>query len=93
MKSDPCHELHLLIQADIDGELPPADAARVAMHVANCPACARLQSDLITLGQRLRADAPRGAASAATRAAVAKRLQSMPGRPSASLARNSSVPR
>lgn len=84
MPSDPCTEFHLLIQADIDGELPPADAVRVAMHVAACPACAKLQSDLIALGQRLRADAPRTVASAATQAAVAKRLQAMLGRPGAS---------
>jgi anti-sigma factor RsiW len=83
MPSDPCAEFHLLIQADIDGELPPADAARVALHVAGCTECAQLQSDLIALGRRLRADAPRRAAGAATRASVAKRLRSLPARPAA----------
>ena len=80
MPSDPCQEFHLLIQADIDGELPPADAAHVAMHVANCPKCARLQANLIALGQKLRADVPRTVASDATRAAMSKRLQALPAR-------------
>jgi anti-sigma factor RsiW len=80
MPTERCAEFHLLIQADIDGELPPADAARVAVHVAGCAGCAQVQTDLINLSRRLRAEIPRSAASAQTRAAVARRLQAMPGR-------------
>ena len=79
MQADPCQEFHLLIQADIDGELTANEAAGVAVHVAGCPACAKLQADLLALRLRLRGDLPRSAAGAATRAAVAKRLAAMPG--------------
>ncbi len=58
--TDPsCTEMHLLIQADADGELEPAEAARVAQHIERCPDCARLQASLLALSGRLRDEAPR----------------------------------
>lgn len=70
MLAEPCAEWALLIQADIDGELPAADAAKVTLHVAGCAECARVQADLLNLRTQLRSHAPRYTASAALRAAV-----------------------
>jgi len=63
---DPCYEeWGLLIQADLDGELDIATAARLARHLETCPACAALQRDLLALSARIRADVPRETAPAA----------------------------
>lgn len=53
MSAEPCGALHLLIQADVDGELEPAEAAKVAAHVERCPACAEVQAQLVALSARL----------------------------------------
>ena len=37
MKEDDCQEMRLLVQADHDGELSPAEAARVAAHLEPAP--------------------------------------------------------
>jgi anti-sigma factor RsiW len=55
MSDEDCGEMRLLIQADVDGELSPAEAARAAAHVERCPACAAVQQDLIALSSKLRA--------------------------------------
>jgi anti-sigma factor RsiW len=55
MSPDPCGAMHLLIQADADGELEPAEAARVAAHLEVCPDCARVQAQLLDLSGRVRA--------------------------------------
>ncbi|MBV9748842.1 MAG: anti-sigma factor [Acetobacteraceae bacterium] len=65
-----CDEMRLLLQADVDGELAPAEAARVAAHVARCAACAEAQARLLALSQRLRDEVPYHSASDALRAAV-----------------------
>jgi anti-sigma factor RsiW len=49
-----CAEMSLLIQADVDGELTPADTAGVEAHVGHCPNCAALQTELIVLSGRIR---------------------------------------
>lgn len=36
---DGCAGMRLLVQADADGELGPAEAARVGAHLEGCPAC------------------------------------------------------
>ncbi|ONG44674.1 hypothetical protein BKE38_27560 [Pseudoroseomonas deserti] len=74
MTGDPCQEMQLLIQADIDGELQAAEAARVAAHLESCPACAGLQGRLIALSGSLRAGIPRHQAPAHLRAAVRRQL-------------------
>ncbi len=84
MTHDPCGEMHLLIQADADGELQPAEAARVAEHIDRCPDCARLQADLMALSRQVREHAPRHHVPDHLRAAVRSRL---PGRRSPWLAR------
>ncbi|WP_200845274.1 anti-sigma factor [Roseomonas sp. 18066] len=74
MTTDPCQEMHLLIQADIDGELQAAEAARVAAHLDGCPACAGLQRRLIALSGSLRDGIPRHRAPAHLREAVRRRI-------------------
>ena len=69
-----CTEMQLLIQADVDGELTPAEAARVTTHLATCSACAELQLQLLALTSRFRREAPYEPASDALRAAVLDRL-------------------
>ncbi|HTH98111.1 MAG TPA: zf-HC2 domain-containing protein [Stellaceae bacterium] len=59
MKSSACDEMHLLIQADIDGELRPAEAAGVAAHVEQCADCRKVQDELLALSQRIRMEATR----------------------------------
>ena len=49
-----CTEFGLLVQADLDGELTPAEAARVSSHVANCATCARVESELLAMSASLR---------------------------------------
>ena len=56
MTVESCEDLHLLIQADHDGELDAADAARVAAHLQTCPACAAQAAALRRLSTRLRAE-------------------------------------
>jgi len=74
MITDHCTEMQLLIQADVDGELMPAEAARVAVHLAACSTCAELQVQLLALAGRFRREAPYQPASDALRAAVLRRL-------------------
>ena len=74
MTDEACTEMNLLIQADVDGELAPAEAARVAAHVQGCPSCAEAQAQLLTLSGRLRGEVPYHAAPSALRAAVQARI-------------------
>jgi anti-sigma factor RsiW len=74
MTDQSCEDMHLLIQADVDGELEPAEAARVSRHVDVCPACARLQIRLVALSNRVRDDATRFQAPAHLQEAVRKQL-------------------
>lgn len=73
MSGESCGEMRLLIQADVDGELSPADAARVAVHVEHCPACAAAQRDLMALSAKLRA-LPREKAPERLKAAILARV-------------------
>lgn len=74
MTDQSCTEMHLLIQADVDGELDPAESARVAQHVERCPRCAQLQLDLSSLSSRVRDEATRYNAPPQLRAAVLNQL-------------------
>jgi anti-sigma factor RsiW len=49
-----CVEMRLLVQADVDQELPAASAAGVEAHLERCPECAALQARLISLSRRIR---------------------------------------
>lgn len=70
-------EMELLVQADVDGELSPAEAARVAAHVEGCATCAGLQADLLALQSRLRG-ATRHPAPALLRQAIRLQTASRP---------------
>ncbi len=72
--ADGCVEMRLLVQADVDGELSPADAARVAVHLGQCGDCAELRERMLALAQRLRREAPYHAAPDSLRAAVRARI-------------------
>lgn len=74
MKGDECVEMRLLIQADMDGELASAEAARVSVHLDGCDRCAELQAQLVALSSGLRRDMPYHAASEALREAVHARI-------------------
>ncbi len=76
MTGDGCTGMPLLVQAGIDGELGPADSARVAAHVAGCAACAALQDQLTGLSQRIRRDAPYFPVPERLRAGLQQRLSS-----------------
>jgi anti-sigma factor RsiW len=73
MKED-CGEIRLLIQADLDGELRPAEAARIAAHLERCPDCAEIQAGLAGLSDRVQREASTYPASADLRAALTARL-------------------
>jgi len=74
MTDDGCDEMRLLVQADVDGELQPAVAARIGAHLEHCPRCAEMQVQLLALSSRVRQDAPRYPASEGLRASVVASL-------------------
>jgi anti-sigma factor RsiW len=74
---DDCAEMRLLVQADVDGELSPADAAGVAAHLQQCPGCAAIQAQLIALTARLRQELTSHPAPDALRAAVQARIKAL----------------
>jgi anti-sigma factor RsiW len=77
MTGGDCAEMRLLIQADVDGELKPADSAGVEAHLEHCPGCARLQTQLLTLSARIRKEVPHYAPPAELIAALQARSAAM----------------
>jgi anti-sigma factor RsiW len=69
-----CVEMRLLVQADVDGELPAASAARVEAHLERCRECAALQAQLISFAPRMRQEVTRYTAPEHLRAAMRARL-------------------
>ncbi|KDB06773.1 putative transmembrane anti-sigma factor [Burkholderia sp. lig30] len=49
-----CNETRMLLDADVDRELPPTDALRVQRHVDGCDACRRERETLAALGRVVR---------------------------------------
>ena len=74
MTSDGCAEMRLMVQADVDGELTPAEAARVAVHVDGCADCADLQAQLLALSGSIRREASYYPAPGALHAAIRSRI-------------------
>jgi anti-sigma factor RsiW len=70
MPDNGCEELRLLIQADVDGELQPAEAARIGAHVQRCPSCTEVQARLVMLSDRVRQAAVRYSAPDTLRSSV-----------------------
>lgn len=71
---EPCDEWVLLIQAELDGELSPAEAARVVAHAAACHACSTVRRELSELSAALRSAAPRYPAPPQIRGRLRPRL-------------------
>ncbi len=67
---DACRNMHLMVQADVDGELTPAEAARVGAHLETCLACAAVQANMQQLSAAIRAAAPYHPAPETLRVAV-----------------------
>lgn len=49
-----CRKARELIEAMIDGRLPPREASEVRQHVDGCPACAAEETSLRRVGELLR---------------------------------------
>lgn len=76
-----CKDIQFDLSAWLDGELPPAQSARLAAHVANCAECRAaaaefdaLQTDLAALGRIERREVP-AFVTASIQAAVAQELE------------------
>ncbi len=79
--TDPtCADMRLLVQADMDGELAPAESARVGAHLQGCAACAAAQEQLLALSTRLRAEVPYYKAPDRLRSAVRDQITAFGGR-------------
>ncbi len=74
MNSDACAETRLLVQAEVDGELSPAEAARVEAHLGRCSGCAQVQGQLVSLSAQLRREMPYYAAPETLQAAMRARI-------------------
>ncbi|MBR5534827.1 MAG: zf-HC2 domain-containing protein, partial [Ruminiclostridium sp.] len=48
-----CQHCEELLNARLDGELPPEDAPLLDEHLAQCPDCRKLDRDLTSLHHRL----------------------------------------
>jgi anti-sigma factor RsiW len=60
-------EMEAQVDAYLDGELAPTDAAEVEAHLTECAACARFRTDRLALRSAIVAAVPRGEASATLR--------------------------
>ena len=74
MKSETCQEMELLLQADHDGELTPAEAARLGAHLQSCKDCAELPARLASLSGRIRQEVSYHAAPEELRARITAML-------------------
>jgi anti-sigma factor RsiW len=72
-----CVEMRLLVQADVDGELPAASAAGVEAHLEGCPECVALQAQLISFSRRIRQEVTCYTAPEHLGAAMRARLAAM----------------
>jgi anti-sigma factor RsiW len=71
---DNCAEWRLLVQADLDGELGPAESARVAAHLDGCASCTDFQGKLLAISATTRREAAYRPAPAALRTAIQAQL-------------------
>ena len=72
-----CHEMELLVQADLDGELEALASATLATHLEGCAGCSALQTELKALSGDIRNSLTRHSAPAALRAAVLQQTRPM----------------
>jgi anti-sigma factor RsiW len=73
-----CEEMRLLLQAEIDDELGPAEVAAVVAHRASCPRCAARYAQLRSLKDDLRGHLERFEAPDSLRKALEARLAPPP---------------
>ena len=92
MKQGSCTEMLLLIQADIDGELRPAEAARAATHAAACTGCTAAQAQLLALAAEIRGDALYHPTPEALRTAILNLVRSAKSAPTAHTRQSRMVP-
>ncbi len=78
MSEEACAEMRLLVQADLDGELSPAEAARVAAHLDRCAGCAAVQAELMGQSARIAEEVPRYRAPDHLRRALEARFAPVP---------------
>jgi anti-sigma factor RsiW len=83
---DPAGEWELLVQADHDGELAPADSARVQTHLHACAHCAAWRDALGGLSAQLRAEPAQHTAPPALRRSAMRLAAGAPRRIAAPLA-------
>ncbi len=72
MTAEPCQDMHLLVQAEIDGELDASQSAALAVHLSQCPDCAALAKRLSALSSALRTTATRHRAPGDLRRTIGK---------------------
>ena len=63
-------EMEAQVDAYLDGELTPNDAAELEAHLAECPSCRRFQADRLALRSAIAAEMPPVAAPDALRARI-----------------------
>ncbi len=73
-------EMEAQVDAYLDGELAPTEAAELEAHIAECPACVRFREERLTLRKAIGAEAPRFEAPAALRSQVRRALREEAGR-------------
>ncbi len=73
-----CQGRHLLIQAELDGELDVAATAALTAHLQTCPSCAALRRDLLNLRVQLRGEITPEQAPDALRQFLMSRLKPKP---------------
>ena len=78
----PCETWREQLDAYLDGELAPAEAAAVSAHTRSCAACAADALERVQLKRSVAATGRRYAASAELRNRIAKSVSSKPGRDS-----------
>ncbi len=81
MSGETCSRMRLLIQAEQDGELSPAEAADLAAHRDLCADCAGLSERLSALSAALRQEAPYYPLPPALRDTVRRQAQALAPRP------------
>ena len=77
----PTCDMHLLLQAEFDGELDAAQSAQLGQHREGCPLCQASWEELVRSRAALRAGATYHRASPALQRAIASRIAAAPAPP------------
>jgi anti-sigma factor RsiW len=74
-------EMEAQVDALLDGELAPADAAEIEAHLATCASCARFRAERLALRAAIGSEIPLAVASPELRARVRSAVRREAGRP------------